>query len=139
MTVAEYMELNGGHLSFQRISEPRTKHTKLRIVVNKSDNPTDLLIFPHPDSKVETYQIDFENYASYSVTYEVFTRCEYGEWVGDAARIHDQSDYLKTIKETSLLPSEGLTHYSLICFEHVVDIISAFEPVITRIDSNSIK
>ncbi|TCJ01397.1 hypothetical protein [Cytobacillus praedii] len=59
MTFEEFLKVNNCYISFEGIMEPRTAEVSLRVIINKSDNPTDLLIFPHPDSKVETLQIDF--------------------------------------------------------------------------------
>jgi hypothetical protein len=71
MKFEDLLNLNetGNHISFERISEPRTKEVRLRIVINKG-NPTDLLTNPHPDGKVTTLQIDFPNYVTYSVIYD---------------------------------------------------------------------
>jgi hypothetical protein len=131
MTFDELMKVKDCHISFERIFELRTKEVKLRIIVNKSENPTDLLIFPHPESRVETLLIDFENYVSYSVIYDDFTSKSDNEvYRGEAFRIFDKSDYLNLIQKGSSLPSGKITHYSLLCFEHKVDIISNYQPVI---------
>ncbi len=62
MTFMELVKDNNFHISLERI------------LVNISENPTDLLIFPHPDCDVETLQIDFKHYATYSVTLDDYTR-----------------------------------------------------------------
>lgn len=51
----------GVHISFEQIDELRTGDVRLRIIINKSVETTDLLIHPHPDSNVKTLQIDFPN------------------------------------------------------------------------------
>jgi hypothetical protein len=140
MNFEELLKVKGCYISFERIQEPRTNDVKLRIIVNKSNNPTDLLIFPHPDSKVESLQIDFEHYVTYSVIYDDFTNWNVNEtFRGEIFRIYDKSDSLNSIqreRESSLL-SEKLTHYSLACIEHKVDIISKHQPIITQIELNS--
>lgn len=73
MTFEELTKEKGYFISFESISEARTKEVKLRVIVNKSENSTELLIFPHSESKVTTLQIDFQNYVTYSVTYDDFT------------------------------------------------------------------
>ncbi|MFJ7973730.1 hypothetical protein [Psychrobacillus sp. NPDC096389] len=69
----EFIKVNNCDLSFESILEQRTEDVRLRIIVNKSDNPTDLLVYSQPDSKIETLQIDFENYVTYSVIYDDYT------------------------------------------------------------------
>lgn len=140
MTFEEFLQVNNCYISFEGIMEPRTAEVRLRIIINKSDNPTDLLIFPHPDSKVETLQIDFKNYVTYSVIYDDFTIWDDSEvYRGNSFRIYDKSNYFNYIQRVSYLPSEKLIHYSLACFEHKVDIISDFDPVITMINHAKIK
>ncbi|WP_121615476.1 hypothetical protein [Virgibacillus halodenitrificans] len=140
MTFNDLLKLNNCYISFESISEPRTAKVKLRIIINKSDNPTNSLIFPHNDSKVETLQIDFKNYATYSVIYDDFTVLDDSEvFRGEAFRVYDKSNYFNFIKNVSSLQIEKLTHYSLACFEHKVDIISDLEPTITIVDEEKIK
>ena len=130
---------NGFHISFEQISEPRIKGMRLRIILNKSENSSDLLICPHPDSNVTTLQIDFPNYVTYSVTYDDYTIFNDSElYQGDSFRIYQQSAYLDSIqKETAFIkmnPTKKIIHYSLACFDHRVDIISCEDPIITEID-----
>lgn len=140
MTFEELIKVNNCYISFESILEPRTKDVRLRIIINKSDKPTDLLIFPHPDSKVLTLQIDFNNYVTYSVIYDDFTLWDDSEvFRGNSFRIYDKSNYLDFIQRKSFPPSGKLTHYSLACIEHKVDIISEFEPAITIIKPENIK
>ncbi|RIW31365.1 hypothetical protein D3H55_15445 [Bacillus salacetis] len=139
MNYEELLKIYGCYISFESIQEPRTNEVKLRIIVNKSNNPTDLLIFPHPDSKVEALQIDFENYVTYSVIYDDFTNWNANEvFRGEIFRIYDKSDFLNSIQRelgSSLLSEK--THYSLACIEHRVDIISKHQPKITQIELDS--
>lgn len=74
MTFMELVKDNHFHIALERILVPKSPGLSLRIVVNISENPTDLLIFPHPDNDVETLQIDFKHYATYSVTFDDYTR-----------------------------------------------------------------
>lgn len=55
MKFDELLTDSGSYISFEQIVEPRTKEVRLRIFVNKAKNPTDLLIFPHADSKEQPY------------------------------------------------------------------------------------
>lgn len=140
MTFEELIKVNNCYISFESILEPRNEDVRLRIIINKSDNPTDLLIFPHPDSKVETIQIDFKNYVTYSVIYDDFTIWDDSEvFRGQSFRIYDKSNYFEFIQRKSFPPSVVLTHYSLACIEHKVDIISKLEPAITIINPENNK
>jgi len=141
MKFDELINDSGSYLSFEQIVEPRTKEVRLRIIVNKAKNPTDLLIFPHADSKATTLQLDFPNYVTYSVIYDEFTRKDENElYQGDAFRIYHKSELLDSIKQKSILPDEKLKHFSLACIEHKVDILSYNEPIISKVlDQNSLK
>ena len=138
MTFEELIKEKGYHISFESISEPRIDGIQLRIIVNKSDNPTDLLIYPHPDSNVTRLQIDFKNYISYYVIYDDYTKWnDEEEYEGEAFGIYKKSNFFRFLQEDSSIdsyfPNETITHYSLSCIEHRVDIISKYEPVITEI------
>ena len=41
-------------ISFEAISEPRSNNIRLRLIVNWSGNASNLLIYPHLNSKVTT-------------------------------------------------------------------------------------
>lgn len=138
MRFTDLVNETGFHISFEQIVEVRTSEARLRIIVNKSLNVTDLLIHPHPDSNVVTLQIDFPNYITYSVIYDDYTNWNDAEqFQGEAFRIYSKSNYFDFIQKDSninaLKPVENLKHYSLSCIEHKVDIISIQDPVITEI------
>ncbi|RKQ33234.1 hypothetical protein [Oceanobacillus halophilus] len=121
-------------ISFEAISEPRTNDVALRVIVNRSKDVSDLLIFPHADSKVKTLQIDFPNYITYSVVYEDYTVWNNEQiYEGESFRIYEKSNYLDYVQEEFRLQDKNVKHYSLACFEHHIDIISEFEPIITEI------
>ena len=139
MKFEDLLTKNGFHISFEQISEPRIKGTRLRIILNERENSSDLLIHPHPDSNVRTLQIDFPNYVTYSVIYDDYTIINDSElYQGDSFRTYQQSSYLDYIqRETAfnkMNPKEKITHYSFACFDHRVDIISCEVPIITEID-----
>ncbi|MFB4169431.1 hypothetical protein [Virgibacillus sp. JSM 102003] len=125
----------GYDISFEGILEPRTKGVRLRILVNKSEDLTDLLIHPDPNSEVTTLQIDFPNYVTYSVIYDDFTIWNDDEgYKGEAFRIYEKSSYFDFIRRKSTLPDKNLKHFSLACIEHKVDIISEYELIISKIN-----
>ncbi|MFE8703086.1 hypothetical protein ACFYKX_21125 [Cytobacillus sp. FJAT-54145] len=126
------------YIAFEDISEPRTNGIRLRIKINVSKNETDLLIYPDGDCNVQTLEIAFPNYVTYSVVYDNYTTWnERDEFIGNRFRIYKKSNYLNFIeKEYRLGPElsrKKLTHYSLACFEHKVDVISFDEPSINEL------
>ncbi|RLL48483.1 hypothetical protein D8M04_04285 [Oceanobacillus piezotolerans] len=124
----------GYKISFEAISEPRTDGVALRFIVNRSKDVTDLIIYPHPDSKVTTLQIDFQNYITYSVVYDDYTVWnDENIFQGDSFRIYERSSFLQYVKKELGLLNKNLKHYSLVCFEHQVDIISEYEPKVSEI------
>lgn len=139
MRFKDLVNETGYYISFERIFELRTKEVSLRIIINKSVKPTELLINPHPDSNVKTLQIDFPIYITYSVILDDYTISnDTEEFQGEAFRIYTKSNYFDFIRKESdlntLLPGENFTHYSLACIEHKVDIISNKEPSITKLN-----
>ena len=134
MKFDELITDSGSYISFEQIVEPRTKEVRLRIFVKKAKNPTDLLIFPHADSKATTLQLDFQNYVTYSVIYDEFTsKDEDALYQGDSFRIYHESELLNSIKQKFILPDKKLKHFSLACIEHKVDILSYYEPIISKV------
>ena len=138
MSFEELTKEKGYHISFESISEPRIDGIKLRIIVNKSDNPTDLLNYPHTASNVPSSQIDFQDSRTYHVIYDDYTRWnDEEEYEGESFVIYTKSNLLRFLQKDSSLdsyfPNGTITHYSLSCIEHRVDIISKYEPVITEI------
>lgn len=121
-------------LSFESISQLPSKGVALRIIVHASENETDLLIFPH--STVKSYQLDFPSYVSYSVTFEDYTALDESEqYEGNAFRLYSKSNYFNFLQKTSNLQraynGKTCSVYAMMCIEHVVNIVSYDEPIIT--------
>ncbi|WP_313891810.1 hypothetical protein [Psychrobacillus sp.] len=134
MEFRELINERGWHISFEQICERKTKDVGLSIIVNKAKNPTDLLIYPHPDSNVTTLQLDFSNYVTYSVIYDDFTVWNDEEiYEGESFLIYHKSKFFDFIQRESCLPDKKLMHLSLSCIEHRVDIICYEEPTVTVI------
>ncbi|MCA1038471.1 hypothetical protein LCM00_03020 [Bacillus infantis] len=89
------MEMKDIEISFEQISEHRTEGAKLRISVLIRKNATDLLIYPHPESRAISTEIELRNYVTYSVALDYFTSWN-GEEVfeGEAFRIYSESALL---------------------------------------------
>lgn len=134
MKFTDFVKELGYEISFVGISEPRKENVMLRIIVNRSKDITDLLIFPHQDSKVTSLQIDFPHYIAYSVVYDDYTIWNEEEtFQVDSFRIYEKSGYLEYVKKAYCLKNINVKHYSLACFEHHVNIITEAEPIITEI------
>ncbi|MRH43279.1 hypothetical protein GH741_11370 [Aquibacillus halophilus] len=133
MEFTEFVKELGYNISFEAISEPRTKGVVLRVIVNRSKDASDLLI-THPDSKITTFQIDFPNYITYSVVYDDYTVWNDDQiFEGESFRIYKKSNYLDYVQKEFRLQDKNVKHYSLACFEHHIDIISEYKPIITEI------
>lgn len=134
MEFEELVKESGYRISFEGISEPRTGGVALRIIVNRSKDTTDLLIFPLPSSKVTTFQIDFPNYITYQVSYDDYTSWNDEQtFMGDSFRIYKKSSYLDYVQKELRLQGKDVKHYSLACIEHHFDIISEFKPIISEV------
>lgn len=139
MKTEDYLNLPGYALSFAAIAEPRTQKTKLQIVLHGSMDETALLIYPH--STIESIQIDFPTYAAYSVAADHFTTLNENEiYKGDTFRVYEKSMYLdffinRAGGHESVYARAGkeYKHYSFLCLEHVVDVISSDFPLIRKV------
>ncbi|MEN8700269.1 hypothetical protein [Bacillus infantis] len=135
MRYKDLMEMKDIDISFEQIFEPRTEGAMLRISVLISKNATDLLIYPHPDSRAVRAEIEFQNYVTYSVAHDDFTVWNDEEvFEGEAFRVYAESTLLDFVKKEYVYQkvSEGreLKHYSIACFEHHIHVFSFHEPVI---------
>jgi len=146
MRFEDLLKETGFAISFEQISELRRDGSNLRIIVNKSNDYADLLIYPHPDSKVVTYQIEFRYYVTYSVVVDDFTVWNEAErFRGDAFRVYEKSTLLDYVKKeyklqlglhSNVTENKQVTHYALACHEHLVNIISFDEPTISEVTSS---
>ncbi|MCM3611837.1 hypothetical protein M4S82_11280 [Planococcus sp. MERTA32b] len=140
MKTEDYINRPGYALGFAAIGEPRTQDAKLRIILHGSMDETALLIHPH--SSVESFQVDFPAYAAYSVVADHFTASDKNEvYEGSTFRVYEKSIYLDFFFDRAggheLVHAQAgkeYKHYSFLCFDHVVDVISSDFPVIVKID-----
>lgn len=81
-------------------------------------------------------QVELGSYIGYSVRNEPFTvwdRAEESE--GHAFRTYSKSQYLDFIKSGAIadeVHAGPFGHYGMACLNHVVDVVSASEPVVTE-------
>lgn len=96
------------------------------------DDPVDI------DQLLETYRIEFPNYVAYAIRDESFARNDTSEdYLGTLARLYRQSKFLDYVDSTStgLRANDRLQHYSLLCLEHVVEVVSIGTPNLTVLES----
>ncbi|MFF2174850.1 hypothetical protein ACFVT8_00070 [Lysinibacillus sp. NPDC058147] len=89
------------------------------------------------DDNLPILQLDFETYVAYSIIDESFTVMDdYENFDGNFFRIYTKSRYLDFIKEGTIaediFPEKQFVHYQIPCLNHIIDIISYEEPIITE-------
>ena len=95
------------------------------------DDPVDI------DPLLEAYRIEFPNYIAYAIRDESFARNDTPEeYLGTLARLYRQSKFLDYVDSTStgLRTNDKLQHYSLLCLEHVVEVVSMSTPNLTGLE-----
>ncbi|GAA0177097.1 hypothetical protein SH2C18_03830 [Clostridium sediminicola] len=89
------------------------------------------------DYRLPIIQIDFESYIGYSILNESYTgQDDYEIFEGKWFRIYSKSRYLDFIKSGTIATKDypgPFKHYGIICFNHIIDIVSVSEPIIKEI------
>lgn len=89
------------------------------------------------DDQTPVFQIDFESYIGYSVLYESFTSWDdYQVFSGNAFRIYTKSRYLDFISVGTFASDDHpgpYKHYGIVCFDHIIDIVSCNNPIVNEI------
>lgn len=82
------------------------------------------------------YQITFDRYISYQVLNESYSAWDKKEsfTMGNLFRRYTKSNYLDYITQTTYATefTEQVTHYGILCLNHIIDVISEDVPVITK-------
>ncbi|MEK3720572.1 hypothetical protein [Paenibacillus sp. FSL H8-0034] len=94
------------------------------------------------DENSPIIQIDFDTYIAYSIRNESYTSWDdYEEFEGNVFRIYKKSRYLDFVTlgtfATEIYPGPFL-HYGISCLDHIVDIVSDSEPIISEVRWNNI-
>ncbi|MGN7760774.1 hypothetical protein [Paenibacillus sp. 22594] len=144
MIFQDLMELKD--VFFIGLTEPKTN--SLRVVFSKSisgDTPEQVMIgetsleaYPiNVDENAPLIQIEFESYIAYSVRNESFTSWdEYEKFEGKIFRIYNKSRYLDFIGVSTFATEDfpgPFKHYGISCLDHIVDIVSMSEPVVSEV------
>lgn len=150
----KYKDLMGweGYIFLDSLTEPEIN--SLRIFISRckvSQESEDVEIENHifrdahpieVDEELPIIQIDFKSYVSYSVINESFTVLNNDAiFEGNSLRIFKKSKYLEFIKKgtiaTDVFPEKTFIHYEIACLDHIIDVISFDEPIVTEIKRNS--
>ncbi|MBT2696545.1 hypothetical protein J7E79_03775 [Bacillus sp. ISL-40] len=146
----EYRDLMNqkGYIYLHSLIEPQTN--SLRVFIDRckaSQQSEDVEIGEHiirdaypieVDEDLPIVQLDFDSYVSYSIINESFTVLDdYEIFEGSSFRIFKKSRYLDFINKGTIVndvfPEEQLVHYEIACMDHIIDVISFDEPIITEI------
>lgn len=136
------------YIYFHNIIEPETNSLRIfidRCKVSQQNEDFEIgentIIETYPievDEELRIVQLDFDSYVSYSVINESFTVLDdYEIFEGNSFRIFKKSRYLDFINKGTIVndvfPEEQLVHYEIACLDHIIDVISFDEPIVTEI------
>ncbi|MEO2075969.1 MAG: hypothetical protein ABGX20_11425 [Bacillus sp. (in: firmicutes)] len=146
----EYRDLMNqkGYIYLHSLIEPETNSLRIfvdRCIVSQQGEDIELgnhiIKDAHPlevDEELPIVQLDFDSYVSYSIINESFTVLDdYEIFEGNSFRIFKKSRYLDFINKGTIVndvfPEEHLVHYEIACLDHIIDVISFDEPMVTEI------
>lgn len=132
---------------FFGLTEPEVNVLRLYFSRSKiSDTPEPLIVGEkdfgdsysiNMDKNSPLIQIDFDTYIAYSIRNESFTSWDdYEEFEGKIFRIYKKSRYLDFISVGTYATEDfpgPFKHYGISCLDHIVDIVSISEPVVTEV------
>lgn len=132
---------------FFGLTEPKVNELKLYFSRSKmSDTPERLIIDKkefgdsysiNADKNSPIIQIDFQSYIAYSVRNESFTVWDdYEEFEGMIFRVYKKSRYLDFVSVGTFATEDfpgPFKHYGISCLDHIVDIVTISEPVVTEV------
>ncbi len=137
-----------GYTYLHSLIEPETNSLRIfidRCKVSRQGEDTEIgkqIIRDTPpiefDEELPIVQLDFNSYISYSIINESFTVLDdYEIFDGNSFRIFKKSRYLDFINKGTIVkdvfPEEQPVHYEIACLDHIIDIISFDEPMVTEI------
>ncbi len=83
----------------------------------------------------EKYNIIFNNYVCYSIRNESFTSEDKEEvYVGNVFRVYSKSKFLDYIHSSCIgldILAPKMKHYEIVCLNHIIDVATVNEPIIT--------
>ncbi|MGA2962855.1 MAG: hypothetical protein ABSD96_14350, partial [Candidatus Korobacteraceae bacterium] len=85
-----------------------------------------------PMQGCKVFRLDWKNYIAYLVTEEMAGSCgpsnEDECYAGKVLRLYSKSHFLDHIARDTGCHLQPLRHYKLICLNHLIDVVSYFEP-----------
>jgi hypothetical protein len=145
----EYRDLmnQNVYLYLHSLIEPETNSLRIfvdRCTVSRQDENVEIRGAHRieVDEELPIVQLDFDSYVSYSIVNESFTVIDDFEiFEGDSFRVFQKSRYLDFINKSTIVndvfPEKQLVHYEISCLDHIVDILSFDEPIVTEIKRES--
>lgn len=123
--------------NFLRLTFIRSKTSANSESINLGDKVIGNVHSIDYDYTLPLIQIDFESYIGYSILNESFTSLDdYEKFEGKAFRICSKSRYLDFIKVDTFASEEypgPFIHYEIACFNHIIDIVSISEPIVSEL------
>lgn len=133
LTKLKEMSGNRNSLLLNIQAQKKSAKEEYIIISGKSMGPMRRIF---TDGTCAKYEIYFAHYISYNVYNESYIVQNEDIYIGTTLRIYSKSKYLDFITEFTtadyIWPGE-LKHYAVLSQNHVVDIVSTFEPIIKRL------
>lgn len=89
------------------------------------------------DESCKAYEILFQDYVAYSVRNESFVSVDESEqWTGRLFQTYSRSHFLDYVRVATFASDDHpgkLGHYGINCLNHIVDVVSASQPIISLI------
>lgn len=89
------------------------------------------------DESCNAYEILFQDYVAYSVRNESFVSVDDSEkWTGRLFQTYSRSHFLAYVRVATFASDDypgKLGHYGINCLNHIVDVVSASQPIISLI------
>ena len=136
------------YLFLRDLSEP--EENTLRVVVEeaKADGPPEDLeilgkvirgtIPIDSDESCRLFELVWSSYVAYGVRNESFTAWDDSEeWQGRLFRLYSKSHFRDYVSRATFASNEypgPLRHWSLLCENHLVDVVACVEPAVRRLN-----
>jgi hypothetical protein len=136
------------YLLLREIGEPRDNALRLVVEEAKANGPPeDIEILPgrafrgsraiESDATCRAFELVWPSYVSYSVRNESFcTADEQEASTGRLFCLYSKSHYLDFVARATIADSDypgPLRHWGIKCLNHIVDVVSATEPVVREL------
>lgn len=136
------------HPFLRAASEPTANSLKVEVIEGRTSShsiPIEVAGqslgegFPvHVDENCATYELTWSSYVVYQITNESFGRKDESQEgiLGDSASIYRSSELLEYVLRSTSASDEypgKLTHYRIVCSDHLIDVISTERPECLRI------